>query len=509
MFTTNTTVLGAAVAAVVLFYLSTILTKTRSPKYKLPPQVPGIPIFGNSFQVPATQQGPWAKELAGKYGEMFTVKFGGSTWVFLNSSRVVNDLMEKRAAIYSSRPPFPMTQDIMSGGGRLVLMPYGDRWRKTRKVMHQILSTRQKDTFRKFQDVESKHLLYDYLHHADRWFSANGRYSNSVIMSVVFGIRSKLDDPQVAKLFETAELFLEQQQPGTNLVDGFPVLAGLPTWLQWWRPRGERLFEYTKKVYKTQLDGVKARLEKGQQRDCFAVDFLNSNKDGYFDETQQLFTLGTLMEAGSDTTRVSLGQMIAGAATYPDWVQRARAQLDRVCGANAERLPEWTDRDELPYITATVKEIFRWRPNIAEIGAPTSLTQDDEYEGYRFPKGTVFVWNAWAIALNPEEYPEPERFYPDRFLNQDLNNGLKGHWAFGPGRRVCVGWNVGEGNVWIAAARLLYCFDFVQDEAHPIDTMRIPQLTKNKAPFPVRIQVRSQAHADLIERTCREAVTAE
>ena len=174
-------------------------------------------------------------------------------------------------------------------------------------------------------------------------------------------------------------------------------------------------------------------MDRGEQRECFAADFIRSNDDHYFDENSQLFTLGSLIEAGSDTTRVSLGQMVAGAATYPDWVERARAQLDEVCGANAERLPEWGDRKSLPYITAVVKEIFRWRPNIAEIGAPTSLIQDDEYEGYRFPKGTVFVWNAWAIALDPREYPEPERFYPDRFLNDDVDNGLKGHWAFGPG----------------------------------------------------------------------------
>lgn len=139
------------------------------------------------------------------------------------------------------------------------------------------------------------------------------------------------------------------------------------------------------------------------------------------------------MEAGSDTSRVSIGQMIAGAATYPDWVARARKQLDDVCGSNADRLPEFSDRERLPYITAVVKEIFRWRPNLAEIGAPTALTKDDEYEGYHFPAGTVFVWNAWAIALDPKEYPDPERFYPERFLNDDLNNALKGHWAFGPG----------------------------------------------------------------------------
>lgn len=42
-------------------------------KYKLPPRVPGAPIFGNSFQVPKIQQGPWAKQLAAKYGEMYVI----------------------------------------------------------------------------------------------------------------------------------------------------------------------------------------------------------------------------------------------------------------------------------------------------------------------------------------------------------------------------------------------------------------------------------------------------
>jgi cytochrome P450 len=125
-------------------------------------------------------------------------------------------------------------------------MPYNERWRQLRKIMHQILSTRQAETYKPFQDLESKHLLYDYLHNPDRWFSANGRYANSVIMSVIFGRRSDLDDPEMTELFNTIELFLENQQPGANLVDGFPVLDRLPNVLQWWRPRGQRIFEMTR-----------------------------------------------------------------------------------------------------------------------------------------------------------------------------------------------------------------------------------------------------------------------
>lgn len=128
-----------------------------------------------------------------------------------------------------------------------MLMPYDDRWRMLRKIMHNVLMARQQDVFMPFQDLESRHLLWDYLEKPDRWWSANGRFANSVIMSVVFGRRSTLDDPDVTALFETVELFLENQQPGVNIVDGFNFLKNIPRPLQWWRPRGDAIFHKTYK----------------------------------------------------------------------------------------------------------------------------------------------------------------------------------------------------------------------------------------------------------------------
>lgn len=80
-----------------------------------------------------------------------------------------------------------------------------------------------------------------------------------------------------------------------------------------------------------------------------------------------------------------------------------------------------------------MKESLRWRPNIAEIGTPTVLIKDDEYEGYKFPAGTIFTWNAWALHLDPKEYEDPERFWPERFSGSDVENSLKGQYAFGVG----------------------------------------------------------------------------
>jgi hypothetical protein len=66
-----------------------------------------------------------------------------------------------------------------------------------------------------------------------------------VIMSVVFGRRTQTHDPDVEKLFRTIELFMGNQMPGKWIVDGYPQLAKLPKFMQWWRPYGERAFKET------------------------------------------------------------------------------------------------------------------------------------------------------------------------------------------------------------------------------------------------------------------------
>lgn len=137
-----------------------------------------------------------------------------------------------------------MSQKTLSGNSRMVLMPYCDRWRALRKIMHQVLNTRQADKFKPYQELESKKPLYDYLHKPDKWYIANQRFVNSVIMSVVFGRRSELDDPEMRGLFDSSENFLENLQPGASLVDGFQFLDKMPTFLHWWRPYGKRWHQF-------------------------------------------------------------------------------------------------------------------------------------------------------------------------------------------------------------------------------------------------------------------------
>lgn len=114
-------------------------------------------------------------------------------------------------------------------------------------------------------------------------------------------------------------------------------------------------------AYKKLMDDLLERRRLGVQRPCFMTEFLDDNSHGEFTTEDCYFMAGTLIEAGSDTTRIILMEILAAAVLYPDWVERTQQQLDLVCGPIAERLPDFGDMPQLPLIKGIIKESLRWK----------------------------------------------------------------------------------------------------------------------------------------------------
>jgi cytochrome P450 len=122
-------------------------------------------------------------------------------------------------------------------------------------------------------------------------------------------------------------------------------------------------------------------------------------------------------------------------ALHPKVMKKAQEELDRV--VDKGQLPNFSDRGDLPYIDAVVKEVLRWNPPLP-IAIPNRVTQDDMYRGYFIPAGATVIQNVWAVCRDPKMYPDPETFNPDRFLKDGKISPLVFNpedRVFGAGRR--------------------------------------------------------------------------
>ena len=97
----------------------------------------------------------------------------------------------------------------------------------------------------------------------------------------------------------------------------------------------------------------------------------------------------------------------------PEVQLKAQEEIDRVIGN--DRVPNASDRESLPYIEAILFETLRWN-QVAPLAIPHRLIEDDVHAGYFLPKGTIVIPNLWKMLHDPETYPDPMSYKPERFI---------------------------------------------------------------------------------------------
>ncbi len=129
----------------------------------------------------------------------------------------------------------------------------------------------------------------------------------------------------------------------------------------------------------------------------------------------------TLLVAGHETTASSLAWGLGALAHHRSALDRLRDELEA---------------GEETYLTATIHEILRSRPVLPNV-APRLVAHPIEIGGQRYPTDVCLVPNAYLVHHDPELYPDPYSFRPERFL--DAPPGTYTWIPFGGGRRRCLG----------------------------------------------------------------------
>ncbi|THH30213.1 hypothetical protein EUX98_g3986 [Antrodiella citrinella] len=496
--------------ALVLFIVAMwAIWVNRRPK-TLPPGPPAGLWGLHTHLIPKTE--PWKKfyEWHQMYGPVISFTFGPQNVVSLGTAKAAWDLLEKRGDIYSSRPRSIVAGEIYSDGNRGIFTPYNQRWKNWRSLMQAGMNPTASLAYRERQTLESAILLKDLLEDSDQYRDKIKRYTTSVVFSIAYGRRVRsLKDDIVLGNGQVEGYIGKIVLPGKFMVDSWPILLWLPKWLQWFRWEPEVRKQKDIDFYMSLMNTVKSQIADGTAQNSMATRALDKQSQFGLDEVQTAYALSGPYAAGVGTTTAAADILLMAMLNYPECLQKAQEELDRVVGPH--RLPDFTDEKTLPYCQACIKEAQRWY-TLAPTGVPHAVLQDDEYEGMFIPKGTTIYSNLYAIFRDPEMFPEPEVYRPERFLNTDdprFNNFLL---QFGFGRRICPGMHVASASLFLIFTRLLWAFNITpkkDDMGKPIiPDFNVGETSLIRSPLPFGIVLEPRRN-DVAEIILREAESAE
>jgi cytochrome P450 len=165
--------------------------------------------------------------------------------------------------------------------------------------------------------------------------------------------------------------------------------------------------------------------------------------------------LMTALVAGHETTASQLGWALERLAREPAVRARLAAEID--------------EGQSDVYLGATITETLRLRPVLPN-AEPRLTTREVQIGGVRYPPGVVLMASAFLIHHDPQIYPDPYAFRPERFL--DSAPGTYTWIPFGGGRRRCLGASFAVQEMKVVLRAALRRYDISAASERPERTRR-------------------------------------
>ncbi|PPQ69731.1 hypothetical protein CVT24_001317 [Panaeolus cyanescens] len=490
-------VFQCALAAGALLLVRSIAKRGPS---NLPPGPKGVPIIGNVLQMPKLW--PWKtfSVWAKQYGDIIHLNMLGQPLIIINSRKVAADLLDKRSNIYSDRPKLEMIS-LVGWDRSLVLLPYGHEWRQQRKLIAQDFSPSHCPQYYGLQEKEARVFVRNMLEDSKSFLPELTLRMGAIMLRTTYGCQvDSVNDPLLANGLQTIHDGSVAAEPGWFLVYLIPWLKYLPPWLP-----GTGFLQTAKKWRQTFHDATwgpiefcKANFHTGKMLMPNICGNIYQDHGWELDadtERQLAMAASNALTGGLDSNVSSTMTFFMFMILNPDTQKKAQAELDRVVGV--DRLPSINDRPNLPYIRSIMTEVYRFAPAFP-LSIPHTSTQDDIYEDMLIPKGSVILPNVWHMLHDPDMYPNPMEFIPERFQGQASQMEMVKDVVFGFGRRVCPGNHFAEGTFFSLIATTLATCNILPglDEmghgklpdplAYTSTTISFPEA------FPVRLRARSR-----------------
>ncbi len=178
--------------------------------------------------------------------------------------------------------------------------------------------------------------------------------------------------------------------------------------------------------------------------------------DEYMTDEKVKVEILQLLVAGNETSTTAATWAFYIMSKHPECVTKIRTEIEANFGddeVNYSRL------HSLNYTIAVLDEAMRIYPPFWMIDREAQA--DDEFKGFKIPKGTTVIPYIYGAHHNEEYWPDPDKFDPSRFdLSLNEKQHPFAHIPFGGGPRVCIGQNMAKMQILLVMSAIIRKYDF-------------------------------------------------
>uniref|UniRef100_A0A5F9CPH3 Cytochrome P450 2E1 n=1 Tax=Oryctolagus cuniculus TaxID=9986 RepID=A0A5F9CPH3_RABIT len=449
-------VLGITVALLgwmaILLFIS--VWKQIHSSWNLPPGPFPLPIIGNLLQLDFKDIPKSFGRLAERFGPVFTLYLGSRRVVVLHGYKAVREMLLNHKNEFSGRGEIPALREFKDKG---IIFNNGPTWKDTRRFSLTTLRDygmgKQGNEDRIQQEA---HFLLEELRKTqgqpfDPTFVI-GCTPFNVIAKILFNDRFDYKDKQALRLMSLFnENFYLLSTPWLQVYNNFS------NYLQYMPGSHRKVIKNTCEIKEYTLARVKEH-QKSLDPSC-PRDFI----DCLLIEMEKVHPTPTLPPCSG--SRWGCAGFTGSILHKHPWLQqdlcspwkKLHEEIDRVIGPS--RMPSVRDRVQMPYMDAVVHEIQRFI-DLVPSNLPHEATRDTTFQGYVIPKGTVVIPTLDSLLYDKQEFPDPEKFKPEHFLNEEGKFKYSDYFkAFSAGKRVCVGEGLARMELFLLLSAILQHFN--------------------------------------------------
>ncbi|XP_027708530.1 cytochrome P450 2J2-like [Vombatus ursinus] len=376
-----------------LFFLSVILLilaqylQRRRRHHNYPPGPPGLPIFGNFFQMDLKNPNITLQKFAKKYGNVFCTHVGNLTFLVVTGLPLIKEVLVNQDQVFIDRPQVPVHFHIIKSFG--IVMSNGQTWKQQRRFALMTLRNfglgkkTLEDRIREEARYLTEAIKEEEGQPFDPHFQINNAVSN-IICSITFGHRFEYHDSHFRELLKSLDDILKlETRWECQVFNIFPwAMKYLPGSHQKLFQEWKKLESFIESVIKQHKEDLNPE-ESLDFIDAYLKELSKDNIHSSFDEKNLVFCTLDLFFAGTETTSTTLRWALLYMAFYPEIQGKIQAEIDRVVGQL--RQPTMADKENMPYTNAAIHEVQRMG-DILPFNVPRVATVDTTVAGYHVPK---------------------------------------------------------------------------------------------------------------------------